>query len=169
MRGTTHLAIGLLVALLVLLVLPAFASVVQLPSINPVVFIPLVLLGALLPDVDHENSKINRVVPVTRIIPWFFSHRGFFHSLWPPFIILFMAFSAATSTITAVFPALGIYLVIGYISHLLSDMLTRAGIGPFHPLLRFRLKGPLRTGGIAELLLFMVIVVADALLIISFF
>jgi len=160
MRGTTHLAIGLLVALLALLFFP---------SISPVLFIPLVLLGAVLPDVDHENSKINRVVPVTRIIPWFFAHRGFFHSLWPPFIMLFLSFATDASTLSALFPAICIYIVIGYISHLLSDMLTQAGIGPFHPLLRFRLKGPLRTGGITELLLFIVVVIADALLIISFF
>lgn len=150
MRGTTHLAIGLLAALLALLFFP---------SINPVIFIPLVLLGALLPDVDHENSKINRLVPITRIIPWFFAHRGFFHSLWPPFLIMVAAIIVGA-------PLIGVYLVIGYLSHLLSDMLTQAGIGPFHPLLRFRLKGPLRTGGVTELLLFIVVVAADALLII---
>ncbi len=160
MRGTTHLAIGLLAALLALIILPALSAFLSFPSPNPLLFIPLVLLGALLPDVDHENSRINRLLPVTRIVPWFFAHRGFFHSLWPPFIITLIAIAAGM-------PSIGLYLVIGYLSHLLSDMLTHAGIGPFHPLLRFRLKGPLRTGGITELLLFIAVVIADALLVIK--
>ena len=150
MRGTTHLAIGLLVALLFLLIFPAAGWLL---------LIPCVLFGSLLPDVDHEGSKINHLLPITRWVPWLFSHRGFFHSLFPPLLLLFGAMALG-------YPLIGFYVTIGYLSHLLSDMLTQAGIGPLHPILRFRIRGPLRTGGLVELLLAAILVLADAALII---
>ncbi|RMD58279.1 metal-dependent hydrolase, partial [Candidatus Woesearchaeota archaeon] len=52
-------------------------------NFNPFVFIALAALGSLLPDVDHKNSTINRIFPITKIVPSFFEHRGFFHSVFP--------------------------------------------------------------------------------------
>ena len=59
MLGKTHLAIGVLGALLLL-------PFIDVP--NAFVFIVIVAIGALLPDIDHEKSTINKVCPVTRIL-----------------------------------------------------------------------------------------------------
>jgi inner membrane protein len=150
MRGTTHLVVGLLVALLILLFFPAESALLV---------IPLVLFGALLPDVDHEGSRINKLIPITRWIPWFFSHRGFFHSLFPPLAVIIVAVAFGA-------PVLGVYVVVGYITHLLTDMLTQAGVGLLHPVIRQRIHGPLHTGGVAEALLFIVVLAVDALLVV---
>jgi membrane-bound metal-dependent hydrolase YbcI (DUF457 family) len=150
MRGTTHLAVGLLAALILLWFFP---------ELNALVIIPLVLFGALLPDVDHDGSKINKFLPITRIIPVFFTHRGFFHSLFPPLIMVVAAIALGI-------PLLGIYVVIGYCSHLLTDMLTEAGVGLAHPLVKARIHGPLRTGGIAEAVMFIGVLALDALLVV---
>ncbi|MBI4150997.1 metal-dependent hydrolase [Candidatus Woesearchaeota archaeon] len=138
MLGRTHLAIGILCALLVL----PFISV---PS--KLLFVILVAFGALLPDVDHEKSKINRLCPVTKIIPVFFKHRGFFHSLFVPALIygVFWYFNEQF---------VGLSLVFGYLTHLVSDGMTRMGVNFLHPLSNWQMRGPFETGTFAETLLF---------------
>ena len=39
---------------------------------------------------------------------------------------------------------------IGFISHLLSDSLTKTGIMPFWPIQKPRFRGPVSTGGLTE-------------------
>ena len=133
MMGTTHLAIGALAGLLLF----------QFFNTNPYLFIILVMVGSLLADVDHKESKINRILPVTRWIPYFFRHRGFFHSIFPAVIILVALYSAGQITIA-------IPLTIGYLSHLFSDCFTRQGCNLLHPISTFRIQGFLHTGGIVE-------------------
>lgn len=142
MMGRTHLAIGLLIALLLL------------PLLNPSslwLYLGLVLLGALLPDVDHEGSMINHFLPITRWVPFFFKHRGFFHSLFPPIIMAGIALWYGA-------PAIGLYLCIGYLSHLLSDAMTRSGVRFLHPLSDIKLSGFVSTGGIIEWIVFIGVV-----------
>jgi len=148
MMGRTHLAIGILTALIALLVLDIA---------HPLIFLALVAFGALLPDVDHEGSTINRRFPLTRWVPWFFEHRGFFHSLWPPAILCILAAWAGALW-------LGLYVGVGYLSHLASDALTHMGIRPLHPFGNWRIAGPFMTGGILELGLFALVVIADGAL-----
>ena len=148
MMGRTHLAIGLLAALLLL----AFV-----PYQQRVAFTLLVLLGSILPDVDAEGSTINKRVPVTRWIPFLFEHRGFFHSIYP--LVLIMAVAALAGGWQY-----GLYISIGYLTHLASDALTHAGIRPMHPLSKFHVKGFLSTGGILEYLLFVAVAAIDILL-----
>ncbi|MCX6774878.1 MAG: hypothetical protein NTY99_02190, partial [DPANN group archaeon] len=38
----------------------------------------------------------------------------------------------------------------GYGSHLIADAMTPFGIAPLHPLSKFEIKGPVKTGGIVE-------------------
>jgi inner membrane protein len=141
MLARTHVAFGILAGLLTL----KYASMG-----NQLLFIALVILGVFLPDVDHPDSKVNNTLKITRIIPFFFSHRGFFHSI----------FAAA-----AVFGLLwyfvgfiyGFGLFVGYLSHLLSDALTVSGVNFLHPVAKFKIRGPVQTGTFFETLIFLLV------------
>ncbi len=133
MMARTHMAIGFLCGLILI---PFF-------DVNPFVFVSLIVLGAILPDVDHENSKINRLFPLTRWVPKFFQHRGFFHSVFPP-VILFVLFYFSDLFF------LGLPLIIGYVVHLVSDCLTKAGCNLLYPLSTFRIQGFVMTDSVME-------------------
>ncbi len=138
----THLAFALLVAL----ILDAFVEV------NVFLFYPLILLGALLPDVDHKNSTINKWFPVTKWVPWFFEHRGFFHSVWPA-VALFVLFHLAG------FTTAGVYITTGYFAHLVSDGFTKMGVNLFWPVTKWRLRGLIQVNTLQEWVFFVVVLV----------
>jgi membrane-bound metal-dependent hydrolase YbcI (DUF457 family) len=146
MLGRTHIAIGILCALLIL-------PFIAVP--NKILFVALVALGALLPDVDHQNSKINKMIPVTKIIPVFFKHRGFFHSLFIPLIIYITAWYFHQ-------PFIGFALVFGYLTHLASDGLTLMGVNFLYPITTWHMRGPFETGTFAETLLFLGVIAGIA-------
>jgi len=150
MMGRTHMAIGLLAGLLL------FTFLHQ----QWYIFIPLVILGSLLPDVDHQNSKINRMMPLTRWIPTFFAHRGFFHSIFPAIIIYAGFYFAKLDYI-------GLPLALGYSTHLASDCFTRLGCNLLHPVSTFRIQGPIMTNGLMELLTLGGVILLDVLLVIK--
>ena len=147
MLGRTHIAIGVLCALFAL----PFVSV---PS--KIVFVVLVGFGALLPDVDHENSKINKICPVTRIVPKFFKHRGFFHSLFPPALLVLAGWYFHEQFL--------LYsLAFGYLTHLASDGLTKMGVNYLHPLSTWHMRGPVETGTLFETAIFIGVLVGIGL------
>ena len=76
--ANTHMAFGFLAGLLFL------------PMWNHswFIFIPLCILGSLIPDIDHEKSKINKLFPITKWVPKLFKHRGFFHTIFPVALII---------------------------------------------------------------------------------
>ncbi len=150
MMGRTHMAFGFLAGVVFYGVFHA----------NWLIFIPLAVFGSLLPDIDHHNSKINRIIPVTQIVPTLFKHRGFFHSIWPAGILYF-GFSAV---------GLGVYgipLTVGYLSHLFSDCLTKLGCNLLHPLSTFRVQGFIYTDGPMELITLGVVYCLGALLVLQ--
>ena len=111
---------------------------------NQVLFISVVMIGGLLPDIDHPRSKLGRHF---RPFMFLFEHRGFFHSfLMLPVIAVLLYF--------ANLPYLALPTIVGYKSHLLSDLVTKEGIMPFHPISRFRLRGFIKTGGLIEIIIF---------------
>lgn len=146
MMGRTHMAIGLLVALLVA---PLFTAD------QKTLFVGLVVFASLLPDIDHSGSKINRILPLTKYAARFFRHRGFFHSIFPPLIILGAAYYYD-------YVFIGQALAVGYLSHLLSDSLTKLGVNYLYPLSQFRIMGFIEVGTVWESLLFAGVVVAIA-------
>ena len=152
MMGKTHMAFGFLAGMLTF---PIFNA-------NWLIFIPLTMLGTLFPDVDHENSKINRMLPVTRWVPTFFRHRGFFHSIFPAAIIYGIFYYANMTNI-------GLPLTIGYLAHLASDCLTRTGCNLLHPITSFRISGFIMTDGIMELVTFAIVIFLDALIVAKHF
>lgn len=150
MMGRTHIAFGLLVGLL------TYSIFHQ----KWYFFIPLAMLGSLLPDIDHEKSKINRIIPVTKVVPLLFKHRGFFHSVFPV-IIIYALFHHSNLDI------IGVPLAVGYSAHLLSDCFTRMGCNLLYPLSKFRIQGFIHTNGAAELIVLGGILLADALLVLK--
>lgn len=134
----THLLIGVLSYLVLN---PYFSGG------NKWIFLVVLLLGSLLPDIDEQNSKINRQSGfIGSIISFLTKHRGIFHS-----VFLAVLFFLLITTFLSNYYAWA--LLIGYLSHLLGDALTPMGIHILYPLSNFKLRGPIRTGGIAELLL----------------
>lgn len=98
-------------------------------------YIPLVI-GSLLPDID-TNSMIGKFLPVR----FFVKHRTITHSL----IAVVTAFMFNK------------WLGIGYWAHLILDMLTPARVPLFYPWNKRFGIGLIKTGSLAELVLFVLI------------
>jgi len=95
------------------------------------------LFGALFPDIDT-----------------IYKHRIILHNL--------PALFAAMGLMTWSGVGWGVIMAfsVGCVSHLLCDELTSHGICPFWPFFKWKMKGPLKTGGIGEkfLVWFLVII-----------
>lgn len=83
------------------------------------VSIGLVMLGSLLPDIDHGDSRLGRYfhLPVR--------HRGVTHSDW----VILIGLIASLFDPTRLF----VWLIIGIITHDLLDELSKAGRVHFYP------------------------------------
>jgi len=145
----THLAFGLLISLL------AFNF---LNIENKILFVIIVLFFSLFPDIDETNSKIGRR---SKLLSWpinfFLGHRGLIHSIHIP-VLLYIIFKIFNQDIAYA-------AVIGYLSHLIGDSITKAGIKPLYPL-NIKISGFLKTGSLLEKVMFLGIMVLNAYLII---
>jgi inner membrane protein len=106
----------------------------------PMLMVVFSLIGSMVPDLDIR-----------------FMHRKLMHNLWVLALMLIGGFASGlmNNQIAASFS-------IGFISHLLSDSLTRTGIMPFWPIQKPRFRGPVSTGGLTEYALVIGISVAIA-------
>lgn len=104
--------------------------------------IPAVLLTCLLPDIDHPKSLLGqRLKWLSQPIARAFGHRGFTHSL--------LAVAGGVALLQMKLPAGWIIpadafqgMVLGYLSHIVADMLTPAGVPLLWPC-RWRFRLPL--------------------------
>lgn len=129
----THFAISLLVGVLV----AHFFN-------NSLFFVILVIFFGLLPDIDTPFSHVGRrrcFYP----FQWLSGHRKIFHSF---ILVLIISLGLLFFSKFLMWSFL-----IGYSSHLFADTLTIRGIQPFYPL-EFKIRGFIKTGGFAELILF---------------
>ena len=143
MLAKSHLAFGFLSAL------------IAMPFLNiesKIIFTSLVLLGALLPDIDQPKSTISSYIPIMpRLMSMFIKHRGIFHSI---FFAVLIPYAVAYFTI----PAYGIAIFIGYISHLLIDGITKQGINFLNPIAKLKISGFITTGTISEIVILLLII-----------
>jgi membrane-bound metal-dependent hydrolase YbcI (DUF457 family) len=148
MLKRTHLALGALVALFLL------------PYVeNKWIFVPIVLVASLLPDVDTAFSTAGRNF-LSRGLQMFVKHRGVIHSL---------TFAVVVSLGLAFFwPVGALPFFLGYSFHLLADSFTPEGIKPFWPI-KSVVKGRIRTGGRIEDTVFIVLLIFDVLLLVALF
>jgi len=118
MVGFTHLGFGLLIG-------TAFHSK----------YAPLLSgIGSILPDIDANNSIINKLIRSSKRKNKknsnnnnnYLKHRGIMHSLTVPLLIYLVYFALLRNNLILPF-------VVGYVSHLLLDMLTPIGVPLFMP------------------------------------
>ena len=96
-------------------------------------------LAALLPDIDEQNSKINKWSGILgRLVIKVFKHRGLLHSL-----LFFGTVSLAMYTWWN--QAYGLAFFIGYLAHITADGITPMGVPIFYPF-KFKISGPMRVG-----------------------
>lgn len=102
-------------------------------------------VAALLPDIDHPNSYVGRKIPIIPgLIKITMGHRGPLHSL-PAALLVSLVVTVAGG------PLLGIAAGVGYLAHILGDMLTPSGVPLLWPAIRKNIKLPaVKTGGLLE-------------------
>lgn len=146
----THAAFGFLIGLLSL-------NYLNVP--NPYIFLGIICVSALIADIDSSNSKIGRrIKTISWTIEKIFGHRNLFHSIFPLITISIIFFYFLKWNVV------GVALLIGYGSHMFIDAFTYMGIGLFHPLHNKRITGFIKTGGIAEHMLFFLIVLTNIII-----
>ena len=138
----THLAFGFLVSLI---------SINFLNINNKILFILIVLLFSIFPDIDERRSKVGKKYKlISRIINFLFGHRGFFHSIYIP-LILYAVFYNINAE-------MGIAISVGYFSHLFMDAMTKHGIMPLYPIINKKINGFIRTNSFLEKIIFLIII-----------
>ncbi len=121
---------------------------------NKYLFLGLLLIGSLLPDLDNPYSKLGgKIRPISTIIRFIFGHRGIFHSVFPALLIFVVFYLFLDMKLY------GISLSLGFILHLVMDGLTKEGINFLYPLSKFKISGFIKTGGIFEWILFCSLVI----------
>ncbi len=92
--------------------------------------VPSAILTCLLPDIDHPKSFLGqRLKWISKPIARAFGHRGFTHSLLAVFALLATFYLKVPESWFIPADALQ-GMVLGYLSHILADMLTPAGVPP---------------------------------------
>ncbi|MDH7577169.1 MAG: metal-dependent hydrolase [Bacillota bacterium] len=150
MRGYTHAAAGALAGALV-------GHCTGVPAGGAAA---LGALAALLPDIDHPGSIIGRRLrPASVLLEVAAGHRTITHTVWFCLGLGILAgfagrmFHCSFGQIIYSAPTWVWFCtaVLGAMSHLLLDGLTRSGVEPFSPVLAISIRGPLRTGSVFEL------------------
>jgi len=136
MRFYTHLAFGIIIASL---------------FTKPPWLVIASGFFALIPDIDAAGSFIGKRLPlISGSVQLLLGHRGIIHSL--------LAAIAAAGIAYVIMPALALPAMVGFCSHLALDMLTPEGVSLFYPLSSKRVRGPIRTGGIIEAAILIILV-----------
>ncbi len=141
MLSRTHLLAGFIAGLII---------VKTIDLAHPYIFILIFTLFSIMPDIDSSHSVVGRKVwPVSKLIEVFLGHRGIMHSIFVPLVILGVSWYYGYLWI-------GCAAAGGYMIHLLTDALTKGGVRFLGPL-GHRNKGFIRTGGILEGVLFLIL------------
>lgn len=122
---------------------------------NKILFLIVVLIASVFPDIDSSTSKIGRK-GISKVITAFSRHRGVLHSFTFMLFIYFILRSFV--------PLLAFPFLLGYLIHLISDCFTKRGLRLFWPF-RWRFKGFVRSGGLMEIFIFVLFLILDVFLI----
>lgn len=97
------------------------------------IFLTAVIFGSLFPDIDEPHSKISQLMPsfISNTINRIFGHRGFTHNILGLSIIPILFGILFFYSTKEFYIALSTGFFIGYISHILGDLVTYAGIQSF--------------------------------------
>jgi len=142
MMSKTHLAFGVLVGLF-------FATLLDVD--NKFIFVSIAVIASLIPDLDMPASKLGQKVrPLSWFLNLLFGHRGLIHTIFFPLVIWGVLVHYNKHFIAAPF-------FLGYMSHLVIDMLTVQGIYFFYPISKVKVNGFVKTGGVLEWFIFVAI------------
>ena len=153
MMGTTHAAFALLCYYVI-------AYLMKLPF-DASLSLALLMLGALLPDIDHPRAFLAQQFSLFRLasrgVGRFVTHRGIVHSLLAAIIATFIVWVVAVlyrweTLVVACF-------FLGYISHLGIDSLNPTGIKWLQPFKKAKASNGIRTGSVAEKAFFFLIII----------
>lgn len=145
MLSRTHFMFALFILLITFHFLP-----------DKLIFGSFFLLATLFVDIDSKKSKLGKFF-LFRPLQLFFSHRGIFHSLFFGFILSIALFFFNQ------FAAYG--FLAGYLLHLILDCLTLQGVYLFKPFSSRKIKGFLKSGGIVEEILFVLLLLTNIFLV----
>ncbi len=145
MQFRTHLALAFLFGLF-------YLELIGYSLAEGGLILLLFLLGALLPDIDHFSSWLNNKLKITKLLALFLQRRGIMHSLFFAVLLffvigLFWEFTYATA------------ILLGYLSHLLGDLLTKDGLRLFQPFGQLKISGFFKTGKLFEKFIFILLIV----------
>ena len=121
----------------------------------PTFVLGFVLLSTVFVDIDIKNSKFGNHW-YFRPLQWITKHRGFLHSL------IFAILSSLVIGSLNLWAGFGFF--VGYISHLFLDCWTKSGIRLFWPF-KWKIKGFIKSGGIIEDVVFVLLLLENVLLI----
>jgi len=117
-----------------------------------ILFMVVLLFFSIFPDIDEKTSKIFKKLKPFSYLAVLFGHRNIFHTIYFPAAISLVLFAFNLRL-------LSLAVLIGYLLHLLLDMITKKGIALFYPLSKKRIKGFVKVGSLIENLVFVVLVV----------
>lgn len=96
-------------------------------SLYEMLFLPIIIIGSVLPDIDEPRSFIGRKFPIiSHLVSLSFTHRGFTHFLLFPLLIALLGLF-----ILPKYEIIGLSLFalsFGVFMHQIGDMLTISGI-----------------------------------------
>ena len=148
----THFIFAILVYIL-------FFKYLEISLFAKIIFGVFLFLATVFVDIDAKNSKIGNHCYL-RPLQWFISHRGMVHSLLFAFVISLVIFFFYESA--------GIGFFVGYLLHLLIDCLTPSGVSLFWPLSSFKIKGFIKSGGILEQIIFVIVLFLNIFLVVKY-
>lgn len=111
-------------------------------AIDGIIILGCVMLGSLLPDIDHPSSKLGRYAyPISAVV----KHRGFTHSFIGAFILPIPVILISTRYYLPI--------VAGYLLHLLADTLNPTGVMWLYPYKKHFSFKLAKVGGLEEAML----------------
>lgn len=127
MKFQTHIIGGITLGL-------CASSYFDYPLMDTSIYYSALILGSLLPDIDHPKSFLGKKVkPISKSLYKWFGHRTLTHSLF----IFIISFEACRLTN---YHPLATGLTLGLISHILLDLLTPQGVALCYPISKKRYK-----------------------------
>ena len=139
----THLAFGFLIGLCLI----DFFNLEK-----QILFMVVLLFFSIFPDIDESSSRVAKRLKPFSYLAVVFGHRNIFHTIYFPIAISFILFVFDLRV-------LALAVLVGYLSHLFLDLITKRGITLFYPLSKRRVLGFVKVGGIFENLIFLVLIV----------
>jgi membrane-bound metal-dependent hydrolase YbcI (DUF457 family) len=113
-----------------------------------IIFLIFLLIATCFVDIDTKKSKLGKRWYL-RPVQWVVSHRGVFHTLVSAILL--------SGLIYLVNQTAGVAFFAGYVIHLGLDSFTRSGPKLLWPASDFRISLGLKTGGLIEEIIFVLV------------